>query len=260
MAALIVEAWHVTVATLAQTYRLLRLTTVAVLGRLGAQVDTTAYKATLWPGDRSGWRRVATGYGAIVLVIAALFLIGPGHNETQQAGTSSTLAQRSSPSDKKSGPTPEEMEAIYRRWGVGSGTSSNVSSETEEKVHNAPSPPLGATTRKTTGLARLGYSPDKCIVCFAGRTLADRADHSDRRGFGLCSKCAHGFGTMQQATSLMKAGVQPSSEMLHDVKQFKHFVLTCFSRDDDDARRFIVMMCMSGGFGTKEWDSLTGGE
>ena len=107
--------------------------------------------------------------------------------------------------------------------------------ETEEKDHNALSPLLGVTKRKITGLARLGYTPDKCIICFTVRTLADRANHSDRRGFGFCDRCAHGFGTMQQAMSLMKAGVQPPPEMLREVKAFEHFLLTCFSRDDDDA-------------------------
>jgi hypothetical protein len=122
-------------------------------------------------------------------------------------------------------------------------------------------PQLHAETGKSEerGLARAGYTKDACLICFSPRTATARNAYSDRHGFGLCEHCGQGIRNMQQLNALSQRGVEPPAEMMMAAQQFGQFMSTCFSRDDSEVRRGLIMMMVTS-FASPEWDALTGGE
>ena len=97
------------------------------------------------------------------------------------------------------------------------------------------------------GLARAGYSTDRCLFCSAPRTLADRAQYSDRHGFGFCARCGEGLANVRYVADCKRQGVEPPDDAVERAKQFMEFLGTLQSP--------LVLPAIAD-FGTGKWDEF----
>jgi formylglycine-generating enzyme required for sulfatase activity len=117
----------------------------------------------------------------------------------------------------------------------------------------------GPKSQMGAGLRRVGYSPDKCLICDARRTAAAKAAYSDTNGFGLCEDCGAKYRAWVRVLSKRSSGVAPDSDDVQTTEGFKSVMSEHFHRDDTDGRRGIGLFFLTGKFASQEWDTLTGG-
>lgn len=160
---------------------------------------------------------------------------------------------------------PVDCRSASRNWSLESGKSFDLGFRLALGIVPRPIQKSTATSGSDSdtlpgsrGLSRAGYTAGKCLLCFSDRNPESRAAYSDGQGFGLCDRCGKGVLLMRRAQQMQEAGVVPPSQVIRETRAFGAFVSTCFSRDDSDARRGLVLMILTK-FGSPEWDVVTSG-
>ena len=74
----------------------------------------------------------------------------------------------------------------------------------------------------------------------------------------MCERCGTGIKNLQTATRLSQRGQHVPQSVIDAGKAYSEFLGTCFSRYDPEERRALIMAAIAG-FGTPDWDALTGG-
>jgi hypothetical protein len=113
------------------------------------------------------------------------------------------------------------------------------------------------------GLARMGYSTSRCLICDGARSHDAILKYSDRRQYGLCEQCGQSYEGWKLVLKKHQAQISPSETDLRVAKVFSTTLDDYYNRYDDDARRLaarpiLSMGFLSGQFGSKEWDALIG--
>ena len=95
-----------------------------------------------------------------------------------------------------------------------------------------------------------GYSTDHCLICGGLRAADSRARYSDRRGYGLCADCGLAYERYKPAFAKAAIALDQNQQMPtsleSDLKAFRDIVLANFRAEDDENRRGLGLVFMTG--------------
>lgn len=88
-------------------------------------------------------------------------------------------------------------------------------------LHKAVPHPRQEAERPVSGLARAGYSVDRCLICGGHRSARSHLVASDARGYGLCDDCELQYGAWKRVLANMQSGTPSESTDQELATQFK---------------------------------------
>jgi len=105
------------------------------------------------------------------------------------------------------------------------------------------------------GPHRLGFSPDRCLICGAARSANAKSLYSDKGGYGLCDVCGPTYRSAETLTQMKPTPPKLTPETKRALQSFQDMLDKNQGRDGSTlAFRGFWSLFLDCDFGSKNWD------